>query len=227
MYSPFTQITYILTFFPISLEHCLRAIWKAIPWVIVFILPQMKLKSQLSCGAYFKVISINPSLPIYPFPLLAPVTINSSSTFVTLFLRWCVTAYTASPKVIYILVSLLLLGSSPLGGVTTADHLPMWSSVRPWTKCRHSSPTARFPLNRHSHKILHLWRAKFEAWSESSKARSVMHEVGSVANTKCQMWIGTILISNRLLYIVNECLTLEKKIQISKVIQDSKPQYKN
>lgn len=101
MYSPFTQITYILTFFPISLEHCLRAIWKAIPWVIVFILPQMKLKSQLSCGAYFKVISINPSLPIYPFPLLAPVTINSSSTFVTVSKMMCDCIYCLAKSYIY------------------------------------------------------------------------------------------------------------------------------
>ena len=46
-YSPFTKITCLLTFSPASLEQFLRAIWDAISWAIVLILPQIKLNSQL------------------------------------------------------------------------------------------------------------------------------------------------------------------------------------
>ena len=53
MYSPFTKITYILTFLPPSLEQFLRAFWNAVSWAIVLILPQIKLDSQLSRSAIF------------------------------------------------------------------------------------------------------------------------------------------------------------------------------
>ena len=53
LYSPFTKITYILTFSLTSLEQFLRAIWGAVSWAAVLILPQMKLNLQLSCCAFF------------------------------------------------------------------------------------------------------------------------------------------------------------------------------
>ena len=53
MYSPFTKITYILIFLPASLEQFLRAIWDAVSWAAVLILPQIKLNSLLSCCAFF------------------------------------------------------------------------------------------------------------------------------------------------------------------------------
>ena len=46
-YSSFTQITYILTFPPTSLEQFLRDIWNAVSWSIVLIFPQIKPNSQL------------------------------------------------------------------------------------------------------------------------------------------------------------------------------------
>ena len=51
MYSPFTKITYILTFPPTSLEQFLRALSQA----SVLILPQIKLNLQLSHSAFFQV----------------------------------------------------------------------------------------------------------------------------------------------------------------------------
>ena len=53
MHSPFTKITYILTFPPASLEQFLRAIWDAVSQAAVLILPQIKLNSQLSRCAFF------------------------------------------------------------------------------------------------------------------------------------------------------------------------------
>ena len=53
MYSPFTKITYILTFPPTSLEQFLRAIWNAVSRATVLILPQIKLNLQLSRRALF------------------------------------------------------------------------------------------------------------------------------------------------------------------------------
>lgn len=68
----------------------------------------------------------------------------------------------------------------------------------------------------------HWWRRKFEGWGESWKGGSVMCEVGrgnSVANMKWHMWSGTILIPNRLLYVLNAyCLALEPTLQINKVM---------
>ena len=53
IYSPFTKITHILTFPHTSLEKFLRALWDAVSQVIVHILPQIKLSSQLSCCAFY------------------------------------------------------------------------------------------------------------------------------------------------------------------------------
>ena len=53
MYSPFTKITYILTFSPTSSGQFLRAIWNAVSQATVLILPQIKLNSQLSHCAFF------------------------------------------------------------------------------------------------------------------------------------------------------------------------------
>ena len=53
MYSPFTNITYILTFPPASLEQFLRASWNAVSRAIAFILPQIKLNLQLSYCVFF------------------------------------------------------------------------------------------------------------------------------------------------------------------------------
>ena len=47
MYSPFTKITYILTFSLATLEQFLRAICDAVSRAAVLILPQMKLDLQL------------------------------------------------------------------------------------------------------------------------------------------------------------------------------------
>ena len=52
MHSPFTKITYILTFPFTSLEQFLRAIWDAVSQAIVLILLQIELKSQLPCCAF-------------------------------------------------------------------------------------------------------------------------------------------------------------------------------
>ena len=46
IYSPFTIITHILTFSPASLEQFLRAIWGAVSWAAILILPQIKLNLQ-------------------------------------------------------------------------------------------------------------------------------------------------------------------------------------
>ena len=54
---PFTKITYTMSFPPSSLEQSLRAIWGAVFWAAVLILPQVKLKSQLSCCTLFLVDS--------------------------------------------------------------------------------------------------------------------------------------------------------------------------
>ena len=53
LYSPFTKITYILTFPPTSLEQFPRGIWNAVSQAEVLILPQIKLNSELSCCAIF------------------------------------------------------------------------------------------------------------------------------------------------------------------------------
>ena len=53
MYSPFTKITYILSFPPTSLEQFLRAIWGAVSQAAVLIFPQIKFTSQLSHCAFF------------------------------------------------------------------------------------------------------------------------------------------------------------------------------
>ena len=53
MHSPFTNITYRLSFLLPSLDQFLRAIWGADSWTVVLILPQIKLHSQLSCFAFF------------------------------------------------------------------------------------------------------------------------------------------------------------------------------
>ena len=49
--SPFTKITYILTFLLASLEQFLRALWGAVSWAAVFTLPQTKFNLQISCCA--------------------------------------------------------------------------------------------------------------------------------------------------------------------------------
>ena len=46
----FTKITYVLTFCSISLEHFFRVIWNVFFQAVV---PQIKLKSQFSCYAFF------------------------------------------------------------------------------------------------------------------------------------------------------------------------------
>ena len=56
MYSPFSKISYILTLPPASFEQFLKAIWRAVSWVAVLILPQMKLNAQLSYCA-IKIVS--------------------------------------------------------------------------------------------------------------------------------------------------------------------------
>ena len=53
MYSPFTKITYTLSFTLTSLEQFLRAFWGAISQAAEFILSQIKLNSQLSDCAFF------------------------------------------------------------------------------------------------------------------------------------------------------------------------------
>ena len=55
VYSPFTKITYILTFPPVSLEQFFRSIWNAVSWAVVLIFPRIKLNSQLSCCGFFSV----------------------------------------------------------------------------------------------------------------------------------------------------------------------------
>ena len=52
MYPPFTKITQTLSFHPASLEQFLRAIWNAVFWAVVLILPHMKLNLQISCCAF-------------------------------------------------------------------------------------------------------------------------------------------------------------------------------
>ena len=54
MYSPFSTITYTLTFPPTSLEQFLRAIGGAVYQAVVFILPQMKFNSQLTLCIFLK-----------------------------------------------------------------------------------------------------------------------------------------------------------------------------
>ena len=54
MYTPDTKITYILTFLFTTLEQFLRALWNAVSWAIVLILPQIKLNLQLSHCAFYK-----------------------------------------------------------------------------------------------------------------------------------------------------------------------------
>ena len=53
MYSPFTKITYTLSFTPTSLEQFLRAFWSAISQAAVLILSQIKLNSQLAHCVFF------------------------------------------------------------------------------------------------------------------------------------------------------------------------------
>ena len=53
MYFPFTRIPYILAFPLASLEQFLRALWYAVSWAIVLILPHIKFDSQLSSCAFF------------------------------------------------------------------------------------------------------------------------------------------------------------------------------
>ena len=53
MYSLSTKIIYILTFPPWLLEKFLRATWGVVSRAAVFILPQIKLNSQLSHCAFF------------------------------------------------------------------------------------------------------------------------------------------------------------------------------
>ena len=50
--SPSSKITYLLTCPPNFFEQFLRAVWGAVSWVIVLILPQIKLDSQLSNCAF-------------------------------------------------------------------------------------------------------------------------------------------------------------------------------
>ena len=53
---PFTKITSVLTFSSASLEQFLGAVWDAVSWAIVFILPQIKLSLPFSCcGLFFKL----------------------------------------------------------------------------------------------------------------------------------------------------------------------------
>ena len=54
MYSPFSTITYTLTFPPTSLEQFLRAIGGAVSQAVVFILPKMKFNSQLTLCIFLK-----------------------------------------------------------------------------------------------------------------------------------------------------------------------------
>ena len=68
MYSPFTKNHIYILIFPLTfLEQFLRAICNAVSWAIVFVLPEIKLNSQLSMLCiFFKVstiyfiISLNP-----------------------------------------------------------------------------------------------------------------------------------------------------------------------
>ena len=53
IYSPFTKITYILSVPTTSLERFLRAIWGAVSWTAILILPQTNLNSQPSHCTYF------------------------------------------------------------------------------------------------------------------------------------------------------------------------------
>ena len=53
MYFPFTKITCILISPRHPLEQFLRAIWGAVSWSAVLILPPIKLNLQLSCCAIF------------------------------------------------------------------------------------------------------------------------------------------------------------------------------
>ena len=107
--------------------------------------------------------------------------------------------------------------------------LPRQSSVRPWTKLKLTALMLyAFPPVDTVMKVLNLWRGEFEGWSGSWKAGSIMCEVGrgnSVADMKCQVWSGTILIPNRLLYVVNaHCLALEQTWQLNKVMHNLKSQ---
>ena len=54
MYSLFTKITYILTFPPTSLKQFLRAIWNAVSWGIVLILPQIKQLTTFTLCIFLK-----------------------------------------------------------------------------------------------------------------------------------------------------------------------------
>ena len=57
MYSPFTRIACIRSFSFMSLEQSLRAVWGAVSWAAVLVLPQIKLLTHDSDVRFFKVDS--------------------------------------------------------------------------------------------------------------------------------------------------------------------------
>ena len=56
MYSSFTKIINVLTFSSTSSEQYLRAIWNSVSHTIVLILLPIKLNSQLSSCAFFRLV---------------------------------------------------------------------------------------------------------------------------------------------------------------------------
>ena len=68
MYSPFTKITYMLTF-PSTSKQFLRAIWDAVSQATVLILAQIKFNSlRITLGSFFQSAVLGLPFSIYNFP---------------------------------------------------------------------------------------------------------------------------------------------------------------
>ena len=68
--TPPSQKSYIYWLFPYHLEQFLRAIWNAVSWVIVFILPQIKLNSPLShCALFWSAVMVTMKGPRVDFSI--------------------------------------------------------------------------------------------------------------------------------------------------------------
>ena len=87
-YSPFTKITYILSFPSTSLEQSLRAIGGAVSWAAVLILPQIKLNLQLLCCAIVLVDTCQ-SVALKSFSYRSCCFIDSTFLTERYRITWC------------------------------------------------------------------------------------------------------------------------------------------